>query len=95
MQPGYLSIESLAAFLDTTPPTVRKLVDKGILPQPVELGTLRRWDVEAVRQAVGCALGVLADTASAPTSSSDAAECLRRAHAKRKGNAGNARRRDG
>lgn len=94
MQAGFLSIESLAVFLDTTAPTVRKLVDKGILPPPVELGGLRRWDVEAVRQAIGSALGVMADTGRAPTSS-DPAECLRRAHAKRTSGAGKARRRDG
>lgn len=84
MNQGYLSIESLAAFLDTTPPTVRKLVDKGVLPKPVELGSLRRWDVAAVRHAVGSALGAMVD--GRVPASADPAECLRRAHAERKGN---------
>jgi hypothetical protein len=37
---SFLSLPSLAAYLDTSPMTVRRLVDKGILPAPAAIAKL-------------------------------------------------------
>lgn len=89
----FLSVESVAEFFDTSTNTVRKLVDKGLLPKPVEIGGLKRWDVHALRASVGRTLDAMASGRAA--SSADPDECLGRFGNGRKGDAKAPRRRNG
>lgn len=69
----YLSLPSLAAYLDTSPMTVRRLVDKGILPAPVVIGSMKRWDEEQVKKAIGATLEAVASGRGATAPDPDAA----------------------
>ncbi|WP_425514352.1 helix-turn-helix transcriptional regulator [Azospirillum soli] len=44
--PEYLSESSVAEFFDTSPSTVRRWVEKGVLPRPIVIGGLKRWHVD-------------------------------------------------
>jgi len=69
----YLSLPSLAAYLDTSPMTVRRLVDKGILPAPVVIGSMKRWDEDQVKKAIGATLEAVASGRGALAPDPDAA----------------------
>jgi predicted DNA-binding transcriptional regulator AlpA len=46
--PEYASIKTIARQLDCGQRTVTSLVDRGILPQPLRIGGLVRWNWAAV-----------------------------------------------
>ncbi|WP_407671596.1 helix-turn-helix transcriptional regulator [Paramagnetospirillum kuznetsovii] len=73
-----MSITSLAAYLDVSKNTAMRLVEKGVLPPPVALGGLKRWDEATVKQAIASTLDAAA-SGRAP-SSTDPDECARRFH---------------
>ena len=50
--PVYASIDTIAHHLDCSARTVREYVDRGLLPQPIRLGSLVRWRWEDVDAAV-------------------------------------------
>jgi predicted DNA-binding transcriptional regulator AlpA len=53
--PALVSAETLAYLLDCSRSTVDDYVDKGYLPDPIEIGALKRWfwhDVEAFIRAL-------------------------------------------
>ena len=49
--PEFLSEASVAEFFDTSKSTVRRWVEKGVLPNPVTLGGLKRWHIDDLRSA--------------------------------------------
>ena len=70
---SFLSLPSLAAYLDTSPMTVRRLVDKGILPAPVVIGSMKRWDEAEVKKAIGATLDAVASGREPTPADPDAA----------------------
>lgn len=48
-QPLFASDVTAAALLDMRPAEFRELVAAGALPAPVQIGALRRWDVDELR----------------------------------------------
>lgn len=48
----FLSEQSVAEFFDVSKSTVRRWVEQGIIPAPVPIGGLKRWDVSELRSAV-------------------------------------------
>jgi len=50
--PAYASLESLAHLLDLETSTIRAYVRAGLLPQPVTVGRVKRWDVQGVIDAI-------------------------------------------
>ena len=48
--PDFVSAETLAYRLDCSSSTIYKCVKQGLLPHPIKIGGLIRWDFEAVRQ---------------------------------------------
>lgn len=73
---SYMSITSLAAYLDVSKNTAMRLVEKGVLPPPVALGGLKRWDEATVKQAIASTLDAAASGRA--TSPVDADEAARR-----------------
>lgn len=61
--PSYLSCATLARELDLSETTVREMVDRGILPKPIRLGSSVRWRWGDVQRA----LGGIADAAGVST----------------------------
>lgn len=52
-RPAYLSCASLAQELDLSESTVRNMVDRGILPRPIRMGSSVRWSWDDVQRALG------------------------------------------
>ena len=52
MTPLFVSEKRAAELLDMPKALFRRLVDNGVLPGPVAIGELRRWDVEALKRAL-------------------------------------------
>ena len=52
MTPLFVSEKRAAELLDMPKTLFRRLVDGGVLPGPVAIGELRRWDVEALKRAL-------------------------------------------
>ena len=73
---SFMSITSLAGYLDVSPATALRLVAKGILPAPIQIGTMKRWDEAQVKKSISATLDAAAD--GRPASSSDPDECARR-----------------
>lgn len=63
----FLSERSVAEFFDTSPSTVRRWIDAGVLPTPSVIGGLKRWHVDDLRRAAGRGL----DAAATGTARSD------------------------
>jgi len=52
-QTGYVSANTLAAWLETTPSTIWRWAKSGRLPKPVKLGeATTRWDMREVHKAL-------------------------------------------
>ncbi len=47
--PLFASDATAAKLLDMRPAEFRELVEAGALPSPVQIGPLRRWDVDELR----------------------------------------------
>lgn len=62
----FLSEESVAEFFDTSRSTIKRWVEKGVLPEPREIGGMKRWPVDDLRAAVR--RGMDAATANPPRS---------------------------
>ncbi len=52
MIPLFATDRSAAKLLDMKPKQFRDLVAAGILPPPINIGNLERWDVEALTKAL-------------------------------------------
>lgn len=51
-EPLFASERTAARLLDMRPEAFRDLVDRGHLPAPVTIGTLRRYDVDELRRVI-------------------------------------------
>lgn len=51
--PALLPVEQVAELLSCSTRHVRRLADRGAMPQPVRLGGLVRWDREAIQRWIG------------------------------------------
>lgn len=51
MTAEFLSETSVAEFFDTSRSTVRRWVERGIIPKPTVIGGAKRWAVEELRAA--------------------------------------------
>lgn len=61
--PAYVSCARLAWELDVSESTIRSMVDRGILPRPLKLGSSVRWSWVDVQRALG-GISVAAATSS-------------------------------
>jgi predicted DNA-binding transcriptional regulator AlpA len=64
--PDYCSRVSLATRLDCSADSVDRLVRQGLLPPPLVIGTLKRWDWNEVDEAIKARNGKLDDFAELP-----------------------------
>ncbi|WP_081862913.1 helix-turn-helix transcriptional regulator [Azospirillum argentinense] len=71
----YLSESSVADFFDTSKTTVRRWVEKGVLPKPAVIGGLKRWPVDELRAAARRGLDAATST---PPRSADPDEIVAR-----------------
>jgi len=78
----FLSEASVAGMFDVSPATVRRWVEKGVLPPPVQIGSVKRWAVTDLMRAVS---GALDQRAGRPSDDADEAtrRIARNAEAKR------------
>jgi excisionase family DNA binding protein len=67
----YMSINSLADYLDVSKNTALRLVERGVLPPPIQLGRLKRWDQAEVKQAISATLDAAASGRAASGLSPD------------------------
>lgn len=75
MSAEFLSESSVAEFFDTSKSTVKRWVERGVLPPPSVIGGLKRWPVDELRAAARRGL----DAASgAPARSADPDEVMER-----------------
>lgn len=51
MPTEFLSESSVAEFFDTSQATVRRWVDRGVLPKPLIIGGVKRWPLDELRTA--------------------------------------------
>lgn len=51
-EPHFVSTARLAELLDCNPRTLARLARRGLIPAPIDLGGLRRWDFQAVLTAI-------------------------------------------
>ncbi|WP_371306754.1 helix-turn-helix domain-containing protein [Azospirillum sp. TSA2s] len=61
MATEYLSEESVAEFFDTSRGTVRRWVERGVLPAPSLIGGLKRWHIDSLRYAARSGLDEAAE----------------------------------
>lgn len=91
MSAAFLSEKSVAEFFDTSTATVRRWVMKGVIPQPKNIGGLKRWSMDDLIDAVASQL----DRAAGATAN-DADEAMRRVlNGPREGRPASSRRRHG
>jgi excisionase family DNA binding protein len=71
---SFMSISTLAEYLDVSKNTALRLVERGILPAPVQIGSLKRWEEDAVKKSIAATLDAAASgRAALPTDPDDAA----------------------
>ncbi len=58
----FLSRQSVAEFLDVSPATVNAWVDRGVLPPPLTIGGVKRWDIDDLIAAARGAFNATAGT---------------------------------
>ena len=51
-EPRFMQAKTAAAFLDTTPQTLARWVEDGVIPAPVVIGGSKRYDRNAMLQAL-------------------------------------------
>jgi predicted DNA-binding transcriptional regulator AlpA len=56
-RPVYVSAETLAYLLDCSPATIAKYSQTGLLPKPIMLGNLVRWEFGAVMAFIAASNG--------------------------------------
>lgn len=73
MSRQFLSKKSVADFFDTSTSTVTRWVETGVLPAPLRIGGLDRWDVDTLMR---CAVGAMSAQAGVKTAEAQADQAL-------------------
>lgn len=88
----FLSKKSVADFFDTSPSTISRLIEAGVIPPPHKIGGLDRWDVDTLMKCAVGAMSAQAGTRSAAAAADEAIEEY--VNAQRANHQAKARRRD-
>lgn len=84
----FLKLASVAEFFDTSPATVKRWIERGVIPPPSIIGTEKRWHVDSLRAAVRTGLETAATHRTRPNDPDEiAARLLRDGPQNRKANA--------
>lgn len=62
----FLSRQSVAKFFDTSSATIDRWVRQGVIPSPLVIGGVKRWDIDDLMRAARDAMGAEPEKTTCP-----------------------------